>query len=79
MRRVGALVLLLLLAGCAARTDGSGVATADGKPAAAASSATAAPNNRDAQLKFSQCMRDQGMTWFPDPKPGSPGLNIIVM
>jgi hypothetical protein len=81
MRRVGALALLLVLsgcAGCAARTDGSGVATADGKPAATASSAPAAQNDRDAQLKFSQCMRDQGMTWFPDPKPGSPGLQIRV-
>jgi hypothetical protein len=75
---MGALILLLMLAGCAARTDGTGVATAAGKPTATASSAPAAQNDKDAQLKFSQCMREQGITWFPDPKPGGGGMQIQV-
>jgi hypothetical protein len=78
MRRIGVLVLLLMLAGCAAKTGGEGVATADGKPTAAASSAPAATDDKDAALKFSQCMREHGMTWFPDPQPGSRNLQIRI-
>jgi hypothetical protein len=78
MRRIGVLVLLLMLAGCAAKTGGAGVATADGKPSAAASSAPAAVDDKDAALKFSQCMREQGLTWFPDPQPGNGGLRIQI-
>jgi hypothetical protein len=78
MRRIGVLVLLLMLAGCAAKTSGNGVATADGKPTAAASSAPPAVDDQDAALKFSQCMRGHGMTWFPDPKPGNGGLQIRI-
>jgi hypothetical protein len=70
MRRIGVLVLLLMLAGCAAKSGGNGVATAAGTPSATTSSAPPAANGKDAQLKFSQCMREHGMTWFPDPQPG---------
>jgi hypothetical protein len=77
MRRIGALALLLLLpAGCAARAGGPEVATVAGTPAASAS-ATAAADDPEAPLKFSQCMREQGMTWFPDPAPGK-GMQIKV-
>lgn len=65
------LMLTLVSAGCARGTDnGTGVATAlsggakaSGNPTASASAGT------DPGLKFSQCMRQQGMTWFPDPDP----------
>jgi hypothetical protein len=62
--------LTLAAAGCAKPADDTGgVATAQtGKPTASASaSATVDP---DAPLKFAQCMRSHGMTWFPDPQPG---------
>jgi len=78
IRTALALSLLLTLAGCAAPTDGNGVATVAGKPTATAPSATAATNDRDAQLKFAQCMREHGMTWFKDPDPSVNGVRINV-
>lgn len=63
-----AFVLLLAVgaAGCG-RHDDPAVATANsGAPKA---SAGAAANGEKSLLKFSQCMRDQGLTWFPDPQP----------
>ena len=70
-RMLLALGLMLTLAsvGCArGSTDGTGVATArTGAPTAASSSASAAPADADMALKFSKCMRQQGLTWFPDP------------
>ena len=77
MRRIGVLVLLLMLAGCAAKTGVDGVATANGAPTAATSSAPAAANDKASALKFSQCMREHGMTWFPDPQAGG-GLQIKI-
>ena len=69
-RTVLALSLLLAtaLAGCArGGTDDPGVASAgNGTPTASASAQPAG----NAPLKYSQCMREHGMTWFPDPKPG---------
>jgi hypothetical protein len=65
---VSAFVLLLAVgaAGCS-RHDDPAVATANsGAPKA---SAGAAANGEKSLLKFSQCMRDQGFTWFPDPQP----------
>jgi hypothetical protein len=79
MRSRGALALLLMLtlAGCGAKDSGDGVATANnGKPTATASSQPAT-NNEDAALKYAQCMRQHGMSWFPDPKPGG-GMRIEV-
>jgi hypothetical protein len=63
-------LLLALAAGCGKAPPGGGVASADGTPTASASaSAGAAPvRDEDAPLKYSQCMREQGMTWFPDPE-----------
>jgi hypothetical protein len=74
-RTVLALGLLLTMAsaGCArdGNGDDTGVATANGgNPTASASASAATGDNADAALKFSQCMREHGMTWFPDPKPG---------
>ncbi|HEV8173805.1 MAG TPA: hypothetical protein VGP91_09155 [Actinoplanes sp.] len=79
MRTTGALALMLMLtlAGCAARNGGDGVATANGKPTATASSQPST-NDEDAPLKFAQCMRQHGMSWFPDPQPGSRGMQIKI-
>jgi hypothetical protein len=78
IRTALALGLLLTLAGCAAKTDTDGIATAAGRPTATAkATATATANDADAPLKFAQCMREQGISWFPDPKPGV-GMRIDV-
>jgi hypothetical protein len=79
IRTALALGLLMTLAGCAAETGGDGVATAAGTPAASSTAtATARPDDGDAPLKFAQCMREHGMSWFPDPQPGAGGLQIKV-
>jgi len=73
------LLLSLAMAGCA--QDGgnnAGVASANGgDPTASASTSAQTGDHGDDGVKFSQCMRDQGMTWFPDPQPGG-GLGIRV-
>jgi hypothetical protein len=75
--RILALGLLLTMAaaGCGKAAEGDQVASAGGAPTASASAAAA--QDDDAPLKFSQCMREQGMSWFPDPQPGG-GLQIKV-
>jgi hypothetical protein len=80
MRTRGALALMLMLtlAGCAAKNGGDGVATANGAATTTAASPTPSTNPEDAPLKFSQCMRQHGMSWFPDPQPGSGGLQIKI-
>lgn len=75
MRRALLLVLLLSLAGCAADPGGDGVATAGGTPTGGASSAPAAQGDG---LKFAQCMRENGMTWFKDPAPDEGGIRVSV-
>jgi hypothetical protein len=78
MRRALLLVLLLSLAGCAAEDGGDGVATAGGTPTGGASSAPAGGDGDGDGLKFAQCMRENGMTWFKDPEPGQRGIRISV-
>ena len=65
------LMLALASAGCARSADsGTGVATAiTGAPKASSSPTASVVVDRDQALKFSQCMREQGLTWFPDPNP----------
>ncbi|HEY0002899.1 MAG TPA: hypothetical protein VGB74_20765 [Actinoplanes sp.] len=81
MRTLIALGLMLTIAsaGCAANgNDEPGVATAgSGAPTAAASQSAAAADDPDAPLKFSKCMREQGITWFPDPdNSGRMGIHV---
>ncbi|WP_127504518.1 hypothetical protein [Actinoplanes solisilvae] len=66
---VAGLLLLLATAGCGAKADdGGGVATAqDGTASAAPSRTPDQKRDEDAPIKFAQCMREQGLTWFPDP------------
>lgn len=67
-RTVAVLTLLALgPAGCARTADdGTGVATAQ-HGGATPSASPSASRDPDAPLKFARCMREHGMTWFPDP------------
>lgn len=66
-----AVALALTAAGCAHQSQSDPqVASAGNKTAAPSTSASADP------LKFSQCMREQGLPWFPDPVDGR--LSIMV-
>ncbi|XVQ08818.1 hypothetical protein ACQP1W_40685 [Spirillospora sp. CA-255316] len=63
--------LVFGLAGCGDDQQGSGVASAGGASAARASaSPTQSLSPEDAQLKFAQCMRQNGID-VPDPKSGT--------
>ncbi|XVU26838.1 hypothetical protein ACQPZJ_07230 [Actinoplanes sp. CA-054009] len=67
------LMLALASAACARADagDGGGVATARSGGATPAPSASA-PDvpDEEAALKHAQCMRQEGITWWPDPQPG---------
>jgi hypothetical protein len=79
MRRTLAAVTLLLAvgtAGCGSHDDPTVATAGSGTPKASAGGSTAA-NGQDTKLKYSQCMRDHGMTWFPDPGPDG-GLGVKV-
>jgi len=62
-----ALALAMGAAGCGQDEDPS---VASVSPGAANSGAGGAGDNEPSALKFSQCMRDQGFTWYPDPDAG---------
>lgn len=66
-----ALAGLLLLAGCGTGSD-PGVASVSGDGSAAPSSA-ASQDPADAALAYAQCMRENGMPDFPDPKVDADG------
>lgn len=62
------LSLVVVAAACAESSAGPGVA---GEGSTSASpSASPSGDLRDAQLAYAQCMRDHGITDFPDPQPG---------
>jgi hypothetical protein len=73
-RTVAALALMsaLVVAGCGrTASNDPQVATAQtstAKPSSSPSVSTS--DDPDAPVKFSQCMRDHGLTWFPDPSDG---------
>jgi hypothetical protein len=71
-------LLLVGLAGCSVAAD-PGVATAGGDKA---TSGSATPvSDKEAGLKFAQCMRENGLPDFPDPKFDDNGeleLNLPV-
>jgi hypothetical protein len=75
-QRLAAVALLLTvgLAGCAKKNDPTVATGGSGGPKTGASSAATGDNS---DLKFSQCMRDQGLTWFPDPDPNG-GLKVSI-
>lgn len=68
-------LLALSLSGCGSTKDDPEVASVGGSPSAS-SSTSASPNGgdgEDAMVKFSQCMRANGVPNFPDPKEGNNG------
>jgi hypothetical protein len=71
-----ALLLAVGTAGCT-RPDDPEVATAGSGPGAAAGSRAAPGGEEDSPLRYSQCMRDQGLPWFPDPQPDG-GMKVSV-
>ena len=66
------LMLTLIPAGCARDGDDDAkVASARSGAATATAGPGATPmDGREAALKYAQCMRQNGMTWYPDPQPG---------
>jgi len=70
-------VLLALTAAACARGNHNDpqVASAQNRTAGPSPSASAS-EDPDAPLKFSQCMRDHGITWFPDPVDGRLSIQI---
>jgi len=75
MRRTLATLALLLAvgtAGCGHDADPGVVTANSGAPQA---SVGAVDHGQASVLKFSECMRDQGLTWFPDPGPDG-GLKV---
>jgi hypothetical protein len=66
---VSGVLLAAMTAGCAPAT-GSDPSVATAQSAAPKTSSTAASTgpDPDASLKYSKCMREQGLDWFPDPK-----------
>jgi hypothetical protein len=73
-----ALTLALGPAACARTgTKDPQVASAQTAEPKASASASAAPSDDpDAPLKFARCMRDHGISWFPDPKSGKTSIMI---
>ncbi|MEV0895757.1 hypothetical protein [Actinoplanes sp. NPDC049802] len=63
-------LLAVTTAGCTAGGEKDpGVATAGGgKPGTVTSTGTDSGPDPDASLKYAECMREQGLEWFPDPK-----------
>src|SRR5262245_43253358 len=61
------LVILVLAAGCGRDPVGAGVA---GQGSSTAPSTSPSGASRDAQLAYARCMRDHGISDFPDPQPG---------
>jgi hypothetical protein len=67
-----ALLVAVGTAGCSRPSDPTVATLHSGSPQA---SAGAGADGEDSMLKFSQCMRGQGLTWFPDPGPDG-GLTV---
>lgn len=63
--------------GCAKSNEGPGVATAaSGGPKAPASPSASVSVDPDAPIKYARCMRENGMTWFPDPQDGKTVVRV---
>lgn len=81
MRTKTVLVLGVLLAatvtGCAKSAESPSVATAaGGDPKSTATPTASASVDPDAPLKHAKCMRENGMTWFPDPQGGRMSIRV---
>jgi hypothetical protein len=68
-------LLTVTVAGCGKSSGTPGVATASHSGAAASGSATPdAMSDQEHMLRFAQCMRDNGLPDFQDPKDGNIGV-----
>jgi hypothetical protein len=67
-------LLAVTLAGCGKSNGSSGVATAQSGSAASRSAAPDAMSDQEHMLRFAQCMRENGVLDFPDPKDGNMNL-----
>ena len=77
---IAALLLTAGLVGCGGDDGNSGIASANGSTGSPSSSATPSGNDRDSDLKFAQCMRENGVPKFPDPDPnGGVGVDLNQM
>jgi len=65
------MTVLLGLAACGNTSNKNGVASAGSGAAAPAATASPSMDPRDAQLRFAQCMRENGIQ-VADPEPGKP-------
>lgn len=72
------LTITLAAAGCGKPAATDGVATAGGGADPAVSAGAASMTDEERQLKFTQCMRDNGVD-LPDPEPGSEGKVRIAV
>jgi hypothetical protein len=69
------LLLVATAAGCAKNTESPGVATAASGAPKGSPTSTAEPGQDD-ELLYSRCMRENGMTWFPDPEDGRLAVRV---
>ena len=79
-RTVAATVLTLGLAVAGCARNGTGdpqVASAQtGAPTAGATPSATPSDDPDAPIKFSRCMREHGIAWFPDPQGGNLSIRV---
>ncbi|MFC4072222.1 hypothetical protein [Actinoplanes subglobosus] len=79
MRKLMITGLLLLSVTACARTTTSEPTVASAQKGTAAPSASASASfDPDAPLKHAKCMREHGMTWFPDPPPPGQGQALEI-
>jgi hypothetical protein len=70
-------LLAVTMTGCAKDGGNSpSVATAQSGATPAASASATSTFDPDAPIKYSKCMRENGMTWFPDPAGGKMTVKI---
>jgi hypothetical protein len=67
-------VVVAALAGCGTSNGSSGVATAQSGRATSRSAAPDAMSDQEHMIRFAQCMRENGVPDFPDPKDGNMNL-----
>jgi hypothetical protein len=73
-----ALGIALAATGCGGPKKHDGIASAGGHPTASAS-ASGGLSDQDKALKYAQCMRENGVPNFPDPKANDGGgINVTL-
>lgn len=73
-----AVATVVAACGGSANADTGGVASLEGGDSATSTSTTVAVDQEQALMDFAQCMRDNGITTFPDPQVSSDGGGITL-